>query len=52
MAKFPEAQARLFKNRFVCRKCKTVIRTSNMFILQGKVRCKKCHGKALRPLKK
>jgi len=52
MVKFPEAQARLFKNKFVCRKCKTVIRTSSMLIRQGKVKCRKCHSRALRPIKK
>ncbi len=52
MVKFPEAQARLFKNKFVCRKCKTVTRAQNISVIQGKVKCKKCNSKALRPLRK
>ena len=52
MAKFPEADTRLFKNIFVCRRCKNKIRASNMRILSGKVKCRTCDGKALRPIKK
>ena len=52
MAKFPEAEARLFKRKFVCRKCKGTIKASNMLVLQGKISCRKCGSKALRPLRK
>lgn len=52
MTKFPEAMNRLFKNVFVCRKCKSRARTSPLTVLQGKALCKKCGGKALRPIKK
>jgi ribosomal protein L40E len=52
MVKFPEAQARLFKGKFACRRCKTVIKSSMMKIMAGKVSCKKCGSKALRPLRK
>ena len=52
MVKFPEATNRLLMNRFVCRKCKTKIRTTNMKVLGGKVVCRKCKSKALRPLKR
>lgn len=52
MVKFPEAGARLFKNVFVCRKCKTKVRTSILTVLHGKASCRKCSGKALRPIKK
>jgi len=52
MAKFPEAQDRLFKNKFVCRKCKAVIKTSNTLVLQGKVSCRRCGCKSLRTIKK
>ena len=48
MAKFPEAEARLFHNKFVCKKCKSVVRASNMLVTQGKVSCKKCGSPALR----
>lgn len=52
MGKFAEAEARLFKGRFVCRRCKTVTRASQMKVIQGKVNCKKCQAKALRVKRK
>ena len=52
MVKFPEADRRMFKNIFVCRRCKTKIRASHMKILAGKVSCRKCGGKALRAVRK
>ena len=52
MAKFPEAEARLFKNMFVCRKCKSKIRTTNLRVIAGKTSCRKCGGKALKPVRK
>lgn len=52
MAKIPAAQNRLFKNVFVCKKCKTKIRSDPQKILKGKVRCRKCKRNAFRPLKK
>lgn len=52
MVKFPEAEARLLKNIFVCRKCKSKIRAPHMKILAGKVKCRKCNSRALRPIKK
>ena len=52
MVKFPEADTRLFKNKFVCRKCKGVTKTNNMKVIAGKVSCRKCSGKALRVKRK
>jgi len=52
MAKIPETQARLFKNIFVCKKCKSKLRSNMNKILQKKVKCRKCQGKAFRPLRK
>jgi len=52
MAKFPEAEARLFKGKFVCRNCKSVTRSSQMKVLQGKTSCRSCGGKALRVVRK
>ncbi|MFP4112227.1 MAG: hypothetical protein ACLFPQ_05380 [Candidatus Woesearchaeota archaeon] len=52
MAKFAEADARLFKNKFVCRVCKTVNKTTNMKVLAGKVKCKGCGSSALRVKRK
>lgn len=52
MAKIKEAQNRLFKNIFVCKKCQSKIRADPQKILKGKVRCRKCKRSAFRPLKK
>jgi len=51
-AKIPEAQKRMFKNVFVCKKCQSKIRADPQKILQGKIKCRKCSKKAFRPLKK
>ena len=52
MAKIPEADARLFRNIFICKKCKSKIRASSMKVTQGKIRCRKCNSRALRPIRK
>jgi len=52
MVRFPEADARKFRNIFVCRRCKSKVRGSNMKVLAGLVRCRQCNSKALRPVKK
>jgi len=52
MAKIQEAQNRLFKNVFVCKKCQTRVKASPIRILEGKVKCRKCKKSAFRPIKK
>jgi len=52
MAKIPEAEARLFRGIFVCRKCKSRIRSSSMKVSQGKTSCRKCGSTQLRPIRK
>ena len=52
MAKIPEAQNRLFKNIFVCKRCKNKTRADPQRVLEGKIRCRKCKGKSFRPLKR
>ena len=52
MAKIPEADSRMYKDIFVCRKCKSKIRTDNMKVTLGKVKCRKCDSKSLRPVRK
>ncbi|MBI4451643.1 hypothetical protein HY642_06735 [Candidatus Woesearchaeota archaeon] len=42
MVRFPEAAERLFRNKFVCRRCKAVVKSPNMKIIQGKVSCRGC----------
>jgi len=52
MAKILEAQNRLFKNVFVCKRCHSKIRADPQKILKGKIKCRKCSKKAFRPLRK
>jgi ribosomal protein L40E len=52
MVKFAEANARLYKNIFICRRCKSKIRTSMMRVLAGKVKCRKCNYAFVRPVRK
>ncbi|MBI4438571.1 50S ribosomal protein L40e [Candidatus Woesearchaeota archaeon] len=52
MVKFPEAEARLFKSVFVCRKCKSKVRAPNLKVVQGKISCRKCNSRVLRPIKR
>lgn len=52
MVKFPEADARLFYRKFVCKKCKSVIKASNLDVIAGKISCRKCGGSALRTKRK
>ncbi len=52
MAKIPEAENRLFKNIYVCRKCKRKLRAPTMKVLKGKVHCRKCLSKNLRVKRK
>ncbi|MCD6547321.1 MAG: 50S ribosomal protein L40e [Nanoarchaeota archaeon] len=49
MAKFKEAVERLFTNVFVCRVCKSKIRADPQKVKLGKVKCRKCYSKQLRP---
>ncbi|MCD6403867.1 50S ribosomal protein L40e [Nanoarchaeota archaeon] len=49
MPRFKEADARIFKNVFVCRKCKTKIRADPQKVRLGKVKCRKCGSRSLRP---
>jgi ribosomal protein L40E len=48
MAKFDEAMARLFKNKFVCKECKSTIRAPVMAVLQEKISYKKFSSRSLR----
>ncbi|MEK6875247.1 MAG: hypothetical protein AABX30_01035 [Nanoarchaeota archaeon] len=52
MAKIIEASNRIFKNVFVCKKCSSKQRADPLKIFNGKIKCRKCHGKAFRPLKR
>jgi len=50
--KVPEAQARLFKNVFVCKNCKAKIRADPKKIIIGKVKCRKCGKREFRQIRK
>ena len=50
--KIPAAQARLFKNVFVCRNCGAKIRAESRKIIEEKVRCRKCKKRAFKPIRK
>lgn len=52
MAKFPEAEARKFHNVFICKKCKSKIKGPNLKVIEGKIKCRKCNSKELRPVRK
>lgn len=49
---FPEATKRLFHRVFVCRVCKSKIRADMAKVRAGKVKCRKCGSRALRPKRK
>ncbi|MEK6923363.1 MAG: 50S ribosomal protein L40e [Nanoarchaeota archaeon] len=42
MVKIPEAIARLFGRKWVCRRCKTVIKGDSQKIRAGEIHCRKC----------
>jgi len=50
--KFPEAVKRLYDHVFVCKKCKTKRRAALGKIRLNKVACRRCGGKAFRPIKR
>ena len=51
MVKIAEAQRKLFEGVFVCRRCKSKIRTQNTRIMDKSVKCRKCGSKDLRAKK-
>lgn len=52
MVKFPEAEARRFKNKFVCRRCKAVLRAPSRKVAEGVVKCRNCASKVFKPKRK
>jgi len=52
MARFPEAEIRMFRNIFVCKRCKTKIRSPNVKITAGTVKCRRCNSKAFRSVRR
>jgi ribosomal protein L40E len=50
--RFPEAEQRLFHRVFVCMKCGAKIRSDLIKVRSGKIKCRKCKSKRLRPIHK
>ena len=50
--KFPEAENRLFYRVFFCMKCGARNKGDLIKVRQGKVKCRKCKSKKLRPAHK
>jgi ribosomal protein L40E len=51
MVRIAEAQHRLFENVFVCKKCKSKLRSDSNRVRNKQVKCRKCQGKALRAIR-
>ena len=47
--KSKEAMSRLFTDIFICRRCNGKIRADPLKVRLGKVKCRKCQSKQLRP---
>ncbi|MFT4250474.1 MAG: hypothetical protein ACMXYD_03880 [Candidatus Woesearchaeota archaeon] len=52
MAVFPEATKRLFTNIYVCKQCKSKLRAPPLKIQAGKISCRKCKAKRMRPVRR
>lgn len=52
MVKFQEADKRLFKDKYVCKRCKGTVKAPSMKVIRGKVSCRKCGCSALRTKRK
>ncbi|MCD6478070.1 MAG: 50S ribosomal protein L40e [Candidatus Aenigmarchaeota archaeon] len=52
MVKSEAAKARLFDRVFICMKCNAKIRANPARVRAGKVRCRKCGSRDLRPKSK
>lgn len=51
MASFPEAESRLYKNVYVCKKCEHKFRTTISKVLAGKAVCRNCKSRNVRPVR-
>jgi len=51
MARFEETKNRLFSRIFVCKNCKTKVRTDISRVLQKKISCRNCQGKEFRTVR-
>ncbi|MBI4144528.1 hypothetical protein HY486_04740 [Candidatus Woesearchaeota archaeon] len=52
MAKFPEAEERIRKNKFVCRRCHSVMRGPSIKFVRGEIKCRKCKNRKFKAKRK
>jgi len=52
MAQFKEAEARLYQNVYVCRKCEKKTKIAIGKVLAGKAVCRTCKSKQMRGVRK
>jgi ribosomal protein L40E len=50
--KFPETDQRVFQRVFICMKCGAKIKADLHKVRAGKIKCRKCKRKQLRPIHK
>lgn len=50
--KFPETDQRIFQRVFICMKCGAKLKADLVKVRTGKVKCRKCKRKQLRPIHK
>jgi ribosomal protein L40E len=50
--KFPEAEQRIFQRVFICMNCGARVRADLAKVRSGKVKCRKCRRRQLRPVRK
>jgi ribosomal protein L40E len=50
--RFEEAEQRLFHRVFICMKCGAKMRADLLKVKAGKVKCRICRAKKLRPVRK
>jgi len=48
MVRFKENTDRLYKDVFVCRRCKTKRRADPLKVILNKIKCRRCDSKQLR----
>lgn len=52
MGKIAEANARMYKNVFVCKNCQHKMKADPLRVLEQKIKCRTCKKRAFRPVKK
>jgi ribosomal protein L40E len=50
--KFPETEQRVFHRVFICMKCGAKMKADLLKVRAGKIKCRKCKRRKLRPIHK